>query len=46
MIDLALVEKALLSNVQNVRAVRGMGRGFSDQHVVQCKVKFVSGRIK
>ena len=38
MIDLALVKKYMLCFVQDVRAVRGMGRGISDHHVVLCKV--------
>ena len=31
MIDLVLVKRGMLRYVQDVRAVRGMGRGFSDQ---------------
>ena len=41
MIDLVLVKKGMLRDVQVVRAVRGMGRGLSDHHVVLCKVRLV-----
>ena len=41
MIDLVLVKRNMLRNVQDVRAVRGMGRGLSDHHVVLCKVRLV-----
>ena len=41
MIDLVLVKKDMLHNVQDARAVRGMGRGLSDHHVVLCKVMLV-----
>ena len=41
MIDLVLVDKGMLRYVQDVRAVRGMGRGRSDHHAVLCKVKLV-----
>ena len=46
MIDLVLVKKAMLCYVQDVRAVRGMGRGLSDHHVVLCKVRLVGTWIK
>ena len=41
MIDLMLVKKDMLHFVQGVRTVRGMGRGISDHHLVQCKVRLV-----
>ena len=46
MIDLVLVKKEMLRFVQDVRAVRGMGRGISDHHVVLCKVRLVGTWIK
>ena len=39
MIDLLVVKKAMLRNVQNVREVRGMGRGLSDHHFELFKVR-------
>ena len=39
MIDMVLVKKDMLHYVQDVRAVRGMRRGFSDHHVLLCKVR-------
>ena len=36
-----LVKKDMLQFVQDVRAVRGMGRGISDHHVLLCKVRLV-----
>ena len=36
MIDLMLVKMDMLRYVQDVRAVRGMGRGLSDHYVVLC----------
>ena len=41
MIDLVLVKRDVLRYVQDVRAVRGMGCGLSDHHVVLCKVRLV-----
>ena len=41
MIDLVLVKKDMLHFMQDMRAVRGMARAFSDHHVVLCKVRFV-----
>ena len=38
MIVLVQVKKLLL---QDVRAVRGMGRDLSDHHVVLCKIRLV-----
>ena len=38
MMDLVLVKKDMLHFVEDVGAVRGMGRGISDHHVVLCKV--------
>ena len=32
--------------MQDLRAVRGMGRGLSDHYVVLCKVRLVGVRIK
>ena len=46
MIDLELVKKNMLCYVQDVRAVRGMGRSLSDRHVVLCKVRLVGPWIK
>ena len=46
MIDLVLAKKDMLRFVQDVRAVRGMGRGLSDHHIVLCKVKLVGTWIK
>ena len=39
MVELVLVEKDMLRYLQNVRAVRRMGQGISDHHVVMCKVR-------
>ena len=39
--DLVLVKKDMLHYVQDVRAVRGMGRNLSDHHIVVCKVGLV-----
>ena len=39
MIDLVLVKKDMLHYVEDVRAVREMGRGLSGHHVVLCKVR-------
>ena len=39
MIDLVLVKRDMLQYVQDVRAVRGMGRDLSDHHVVLRKVR-------
>ena len=46
MIDLVLVKRNMLRYVQDVRAVRGMGRDFSDHYVVLCKVRLVGTWIK
>ena len=40
MIDMILVKKDMLRFVQDVRAVRRMGRGILDHNVVLCKVRF------
>ena len=45
-IDLVMVKKDMLRYVQDVKAVRGMGRGISDHHVVMCKVRLVGTWIK
>ena len=44
-IDLVLVKKDMLHFVQDVRAVRGMGRGISDHHVVLCEVRLEERRV-
>ena len=36
----------MLCYVQDVRAVRRMGRGFSEHHVVVCKIRLVGACIK
>ena len=41
--DLLLLKKHML---QDVRLVRGMGQGLSDQHVVLCKIKMARIWIK
>ena len=46
MIDLVLVKRDMLCYVQDVRAVRGMGRDLSDHYVVLCKVRLVGAWIK
>ena len=46
MIDLMLVEKDMLHFMQDMRSVRGMGRGISDHHVVLWKVRLVGTLIK
>ena len=44
MVDLVLVKKDMLCYVQDVRAVRGMGQGLSEHHVLLCKVRLVGER--
>ena len=39
MINLMLVKKDMLRFLQDVGAVRGMGRGISDHNVVLCQVR-------
>ena len=46
MIDLVLVKKDILRFLQDVRAMRGMGRGISYQHFVPCKVRLMGTWIK
>ena len=46
MIDVVLLKKDMLHYVQDVRAVRGMGRDLLDHHVVLCKVRLVGVWIK
>ena len=41
MIDLALVKRDILRYMQDMRVVRGMGRGLSDHYVVLSKVRLV-----
>ena len=43
MIDLVLVKKDMLRYMQDIRAVRGMGQGLSDHHVVLCKIRGKGG---
>ena len=45
MINLVLVKRDILRYVQEVMAVRGMGRSLSDHHVL-CKVRLVGAWIK
>ena len=45
MIDLVLVKMDMMRYVQDVRAVREMGRGISDHYTV-CKVRLVGTWIK
>ena len=46
MIDLVLVKRDMLRYVQDVSAVRGMGRELSDHYVVLCKVRLGGTWIK
>ena len=46
MTDLVLVKRDKLRYVQDGRAVKGMGRGLSDQYVVLCKDRLVGAWIK
>ena len=46
MVDLVLVKRDMLRYVQDVRAVRWMGRGLSDHHIVLCKVRLEGAWIK
>ena len=46
MINLVLVKRNMLRYVQDVRAVRGRGRGLSEHHAVLCKVRVVGAWIK
>ena len=46
MIDLLVVKKDLLRYVQDVWAVRGMGRELSDHHVVLCKARLVGEWVR
>ena len=41
MMHLVLVKKDMLHYVEDMRAVRVMGRDLSDHHVVLCKVRLV-----
>ena len=41
MVDLVLVKKDMLRYMQDMRVMRGIGRGFSDHNVVLCKVRLV-----
>ena len=40
------MKKDILCYVQDVRAVREMGRGLADHHVVLCKVRLVGAWVK
>ena len=46
MIHLVLVKRDMMRHVQDVRAVRGMGRGLSDHHVVLCNVRLAGAWMK
>ena len=46
MIDMVVVKKDMLCCVQDVRIVRGVGRGLSDHHVLLCKARLVGAWIK
>ena len=46
MINLVLVKMDMLGYVQNVRVVRGMGCGLSDQDVVLFKFRLIGVWIK
>ena len=41
MIDLVLVKRDMLRYMQDIRAVRGMGRGLSYHHVALCKLGLI-----
>ena len=45
MIDLLLMKKDMLRYVQDVGAVKGMGRGLSNHYVLLCKVRLVGGNM-
>ena len=46
MIDLVLVKRDILLYVQDVRAMRELGRGLSDHYVVLCKVRLIGAWIR
>ena len=46
MIDMVLVKRDMMRYMKDVRAVRGMGCGLSDHHVVLCKVRLEGSWIK
>ena len=46
MMDLVMVKRDMLRYVQDVRAVRGIGRDLSDHHALLCKVRLVGAWIK
>ena len=46
MIYMVLVKRDMLQYVQDLRSVRGMGRGLSDYYVVFYKVRLVEPWIK
>ena len=46
MIDLVLVKRGMLRYVQDLRAVRGMGRDLPDHYVVLYKIRLVGAWIK
>ena len=46
MIDLVLVKRNMLRYVEDVRAVRVIGQGFSDHHVVLPKIRLVVAWIR
>ena len=45
MINLVLAKKDMLHYVQDVRAVRGIGQGISDHHIVLYKVRLLGAWI-
>ena len=46
MINLVLAKRDMLRYLQDVRVVRGMGRGLLDHHVVLCIVRLIGAWIK
>ena len=46
MIDLVLLKREMLRYVEDVRTVKGMGRGLSDHHVVLCKFRFLCMAVR
>ena len=46
MIDLVLVKKYMLRCVQDVRALRRLGRGLSDHYLILCKIRLVGTWMK
>ena len=46
MVDLVLMKRDIVRHVQDVRAVKEIGRGLSDHHFVLCKVRLVGAWLK